>query len=112
MHPIYTAARVLLSWLGGTRALLRLGAVGVALGILLASAPVEAQVPAAAAAGETELPRSEAEKARGLPIARVDVAGNRRITKDDIISYLRSRVGSNFSPETLSQDVRELWQSG
>ncbi len=61
---------------------------------------------------ELRLPRSELDRADGLRISRVQVAGNRRITEEDIISYLRSRVGSRFDRETLSQDVRELWQSG
>jgi len=40
------------------------------------------------------------------------VAGNRRITKGDILSYLHQRSGQAFAPETLTQDVRELWNSG
>jgi outer membrane protein insertion porin family len=42
----------------------------------------------------------------------IEVAGNRRITKGDILSYLRERSGQAFAPETLTQDVRELWNSG
>jgi outer membrane protein insertion porin family len=55
---------------------------------------------------------SEGELARGLPIVSIDVAGSRRVTKDDVKSYLRERVGQPFSPEALSKDVRELWASG
>jgi len=58
--------------------------------------------------GET----SEVELARGLPIVAIDVVGNRRITKEDVKSYLRERVGQLFAPEALSKDVRELWGSG
>jgi outer membrane protein insertion porin family len=63
-------------------------------------------------AGVPRLAAGEAEKARGLPIVSIDVAGNRRITKSDVVTYLRQRPGQAFSPETLTQDVRELWNSG
>jgi outer membrane protein insertion porin family len=42
----------------------------------------------------------------------IDVGGNRRVTKDDIKTYLRERVGQSFDPEALTKDVRELWGSG
>jgi outer membrane protein insertion porin family len=58
------------------------------------------------------LPAGDAEKARGLPILQIEVDGNRRVTKDDILTYLRERAGQPFAPEALSQDVRELWNSG
>ncbi len=57
-------------------------------------------------------PEEEAEQARGLPIAEIRVAGNRRITSDDILAYLTEKSGQPFSPEALSKDVRELWTSG
>ncbi len=107
-----------------SRAALRLFIVAV---LTLSFAPlVQAQQPAAQPKAEASadssapvdvqpsirLPPSEAERARGLPIARIDVGGNRRVTKSDILTYLRERVGQNFDPETLAQDVRELWNSG
>jgi outer membrane protein insertion porin family len=55
---------------------------------------------------------NEAEQARGLPIGSIRVAGNRRITSEDILAYLTEKVGQPFSPEALSKDVRELWNSG
>ena len=56
---------------------------------------------------------TEAELARGQPVARVVIAGNRRISADDIRAYLgTARVGKPFTPEGLSRDVRELWDSG
>ena len=58
------------------------------------------------------LPPGEAEKARGLTVVAIEVDGNRRVTKEDILTYLRERVGQTFAPEALSQDVRELWNSG
>lgn len=59
-----------------------------------------------------EIPPSEAEQAAGLPILAVTIAGNRRVTQDDVLAYLRLRAGQRFSPETLTQDVRELYASG
>jgi outer membrane protein insertion porin family len=101
-------------------ALLRLA---VAAALVLSVAGVAHAQPAAkpkaadkSAEAETapsvRLPPSEAERARGLPISRIDVGGNRRVTKSDILTYLRERVGQNFDPDTLAQDVRELWNSG
>jgi outer membrane protein insertion porin family len=55
---------------------------------------------------------NEAELARGLPIGDIRVAGNRRITSDDILAYLTEKKGQVFSPDALSKDVRELWNSG
>src|SRR5260221_1894142 len=58
------------------------------------------------------LPPNEAELARNQPIARIDVSGNRRVSKDDFLTYLRERVTQPFTPENLVRDVRELWDSG
>jgi outer membrane protein insertion porin family len=63
-------------------------------------------------AARIEIPPSEAEQASGLPIARIIVTGNRRITEDDVLAYLRQRPGQAFSPAALTQDVRELYGSG
>jgi outer membrane protein insertion porin family len=57
-------------------------------------------------------PEDEAEQARGLTIATIRVAGNRRITSEDILAYLTEKPGQIFSPESLTKDVRELWNSG
>ena len=56
---------------------------------------------------------TESELARGQTIAKVTITGNRRITTDDVATYLsQTRVGKPFSPEGLSKDVQELWDSG
>lgn len=58
------------------------------------------------------LPPTELELARGMRIAEIRVAGNRRISTDDVLAYLRERPGQIFRPENLTRDVRELWDSG
>jgi outer membrane protein insertion porin family len=68
--------------------------------------PVPTETP------EVRLPRTEAERAAGLPIVRIDVSGNRRVSVEDVKSYLRLKVGEAFKPETLTIDVRVLWESG
>ena len=56
--------------------------------------------------------QTEAEQARGLPIVKIEVVGNRRVTREDILTYLRERAGQPFNPEALTRDARELWESG
>jgi len=58
------------------------------------------------------LPAGEAELSRGLTLQKIQVLGNRRVTPEDVLTYIRERVGQPFKPETLTQDVRELWNSG
>jgi outer membrane protein insertion porin family len=69
-----------------------------------------------ALAQEADLPApavvDDAEAARGLPIVDIQVLGNRRITSQDVLTYLQEKVGDPFSPEDLADDVRELWNSG
>src|SRR5262249_11397190 len=56
---------------------------------------------------------TEAELARGIPIAKVVITGNRRIATDEIATYFQqTRVGKPFTPEGLAKDVNELWGSG
>ncbi|MCL2824626.1 MAG: outer membrane protein assembly factor BamA, partial [Polyangiaceae bacterium] len=59
-----------------------------------------------------QLPPSEAEQARGLPILGIEVVGNHRIGAEDIMSYLHTRTGALFNPDDITRDVRELWDSG
>lgn len=59
-----------------------------------------------------QLPLNEADRAAGLPISKILVSGNNRVSKSDILTYLRMRPGDIFSPLTLSQDVKELYNSG
>ncbi len=58
------------------------------------------------------IPPTEAEKADGQPILRLDISGNRRVAKDDIVSYMREKPGNGFKPDNLASDVRALWDSG
>ncbi|WP_434048812.1 MULTISPECIES: outer membrane protein assembly factor BamA [Sorangium] len=60
-----------------------------------------------------DLAPTEAELARGQPVVQVTVAGNRRVSTEDVLVYLgQTRVGRPFTPEGLARDVRELWDSG
>ncbi|MBW2526417.1 MAG: outer membrane protein assembly factor BamA [Deltaproteobacteria bacterium] len=59
------------------------------------------------------MPPTEAERAEGERIAKVEVVGNKRVSKREIRSYLKwMRVGKAFSPDGVTRDVRELWESG
>jgi outer membrane protein insertion porin family len=58
------------------------------------------------------LPPSIAEQAEGLPIVAIEVVGNRRVARDDVLSYLHSKPGHVFKAEALSSDVHALWDSG
>jgi outer membrane protein insertion porin family len=71
--------------------------------------------PSQAAAGSEpvlRLPLGPAELAEGQPIASVEVVGNRRVGREDIMSYVRMKPGHLFKLENLTGDVRALWDSG
>ena len=83
------------------------------------ASPADARAPAPPTPATEEvtpntlaLPPTEAELAKGQPVVRIDVIGNRRVSRDDFLAYLRERVGQPFAPENLTRDVRELWESG
>jgi outer membrane protein insertion porin family len=58
------------------------------------------------------LPLTELERVEGHSVRRIDVVGSRRITKDDVLAYLRTRVGEVIKTGQLGTDVRALWDSG
>ncbi|MBK8256564.1 MAG: outer membrane protein assembly factor BamA [Polyangiaceae bacterium] len=59
------------------------------------------------------MPPSEAEQVRGQTIVKVDIAGLKRVTEDEIVAYLGTmRAGKKFTPEGMSKDVHELYNSG
>ena len=58
------------------------------------------------------LPATAAEQAEGLPIASLEVTGNRRVAREDVLSYLREKVGHLFAVDALTSDVHALWDSG
>jgi outer membrane protein insertion porin family len=58
------------------------------------------------------LPPTAADQAEGLPIAAIEVVGNRRVAREDVLSYLREKPGQLFRVENLTGDVRALWESG
>src|SRR5262249_58681201 len=57
-------------------------------------------------------PRPAAEAAEGLPIAAIEIVGNRRVGREDVLSYLREKPGHLFKVENLTGDVHALWDSG
>ncbi len=59
-----------------------------------------------------DLPLSAAQQAEGLPIASTEIVGNRRVARDDVLSYLREKPSQPFRVENLTSDVRALWDSG
>jgi outer membrane protein insertion porin family len=68
--------------------------------------------PTMSAAPVVRIPQTEAEKAEGLPIVKIEISGNRRVAVDDISTYLREKIGQLFRVENLSGDVRALWDAG
>ncbi len=58
------------------------------------------------------LPQSPSEKVEGEPIVGVEVKDNRRIASEDILSYVREKIGQPFRVEALASDVRSIWDSG
>ncbi|MGD0523728.1 MAG: outer membrane protein assembly factor BamA [Polyangiaceae bacterium] len=72
-----------------------------------------AQAAAAAASGpQIRLPPTLAEQSEGLPIGSLEIVGNRRVGRDDVLSYLREKPGHLFKVENLTSDVHALWDSG
>lgn len=74
--------------------------------------PDAGAAPTQAAGPNINIPQSEAERAEGLPLLRLDISGNRRVAKEDIVVYLREKPGHLFKLENLASDVRALWDSG
>jgi outer membrane protein insertion porin family len=70
--------------------------------------------PSGAAALEPalRLPPTASEQAEGLPIASIEIVGNRRVSREDALSYLREKPGALFKVENLTGDVRALWDGG
>ncbi len=58
------------------------------------------------------LPQTPAQKAEGQPIVGIEVEDNRRLSSDEVLSYVHEKVGETFKVETLAADVRSVWNSG
>jgi outer membrane protein insertion porin family len=79
----------------------------------------EPSAPDAGAAGPSlptepvvRLPPTAAEQADGLPIASIEIVGNRRVSREDVLSYLKEKPGHLFTVPNLTGDVHALWDSG
>ncbi|APR82321.1 Outer membrane protein assembly factor YaeT precursor [Minicystis rosea] len=91
-------------------------AIPILLAVGLAAAPARAEIePPPPDLDDLPLhgsSRAELESARGLPVARLTIAGNRRISAEALAEHLSLRPDKVFTPEALARDVRELWDSG
>jgi len=77
------------------------------------SAPPGAPAPSATPAEPSVvLPPTVADQAEGLPIATIEIVGNRRVGREDVLSYLREKPAQPFKVENLTTDVHALWDSG
>ncbi|MCU0658274.1 MAG: outer membrane protein assembly factor BamA [Polyangiaceae bacterium] len=63
-------------------------------------------------AAPPSLPPTEAEQARGAPIVAIEFVGLRRLNREDQLARMQERPGMPFSPDALTRDVRELWNTG
>lgn len=84
----------------------------VAAGAAGAAGAVDAVDAVDAIDTRVTLPLTELERVDGHPARRIDVVGSRRITKDDVLAYLRTRVGESIKSGQIASDVRALWDSG
>ncbi len=86
---------------------------GTTAGAIDAGGEVISNAAAAAAAGPViRIPPTDAEKAEGFPITKIEISNNRRVSRDDITTYMREKVGQPFKAEQLANDVHALWDSG
>ncbi|HSY21119.1 MAG TPA: outer membrane protein assembly factor BamA [Polyangiaceae bacterium] len=81
------------------------------------SAPAASDADAAKAAAMgnepvVRLPPTVADQAEGLPIATLEVVGNRRVAREDVLGYTHEKPGHLFKVANLSADVHSLWDSG
>jgi surface antigen-like variable number repeat protein len=51
-------------------------------------------------------------KAQGRLIEEIEVIGNRKITKEQILSWTHSRVGEPYDTKTINEDLRAILHSG
>ncbi len=45
-------------------------------------------------------------------IKKIEVVGNKKVSKDTVIFYMKSRVNGEYSPEILRGDFKTLWETG
>jgi outer membrane protein insertion porin family len=82
-----------------------------------ATSPTVAAIPGASASVSpaVEPACSTAQAPAGSPedfVARVEVAGNRRTTRQDVCAYIQTRAGHELDRARIASDLRELYLSG
>src|SRR5260370_22827762 len=45
-------------------------------------------------------------------VENVDINGNRRLRKDDIIYYIQTRAGDNYNPDQVTRDLQTILSLG
>jgi outer membrane protein insertion porin family len=76
------------------------------------SASAGPTAPAGPSLPQIRLPETEAERAEGLPITTIEIVGNRRVAREDALTFLHEKPTYLFKVENLTADVRSLWDSG
>jgi len=54
----------------------------------------------------------DAKKAQGRLIEAIDIIGNRKLTKEQILSWIHSRVGEPYDVKTVNDDLLAILHSG
>lgn len=109
---LFSALIALFAWVYAPRAFAQPAVAGDAGAPSTSVDGGAAAVPELPAEPQVKVPQSEAERATGQTITRIEVSGNRRVSSEDVLSYLHIRPGQLFKPQALTSDVRALWDSG
>src|SRR5213080_3802127 len=70
----------------------------IGIGFLSVPAPVRAQQPA--------------QQPQQRLVEEVDIIGNRRLRKEDILYYIQTRQGDPFSPDQVARDLQTILSLG
>ena len=45
-------------------------------------------------------------------IKRIVIEGNKKVSKDTFLFYIKSKIGGEYTPDQLKKDFRTLWDTG